>query len=103
MLDGCCCYTGGDVELPALITITMRKARKEHKCYECGDTILPGDLYENVRGLWDGAWSEYKTCRVCTAIRRDFCCDGFIYGTLWETLHECLVDLSEDDDGKWLR
>jgi len=30
--------------------ITIRTARKEHECCECGETIKPGQRYEYVAG-----------------------------------------------------
>lgn len=42
------------------IAVTIRKARKEHRCY-CGLPILPGTSYERTVGVVDGeirVWIE---------------------------------------------
>jgi len=46
---------------PEVMTEEIRKARKAHRCCECGGKIAPSDTYEYVKGLWDGDWSEFKT------------------------------------------
>lgn len=43
-------------------------ARVRHRCTECGGPILPGERYDRVASLYDGAWSHYKTCPRCMAI-----------------------------------
>lgn len=82
-----CIDAGYDGEGPEICQEITRTARKQHECCECDDTIEPGDQYEHAKGLWDGSWDEFRTCRICAAIRRDFC-NGFIYGTLWESMRE---------------
>jgi hypothetical protein len=57
------------------------KARKEHRCDECGETIKARDLYENATGLWEGIWETYKTCARCVLVRSDFF-RGWLYGNL---------------------
>jgi hypothetical protein len=47
----------------------IRTARKQHKCEECAEPILPGDKYEAVIGKWDGFISTFKTCERCVDIR----------------------------------
>ncbi len=83
----CCCIDY--VDKPAVINVKMVRARVNHTCCECCDTIVPGDKYERAKGLWNGGWSEYKTCRTCAAIRRDMFTCGFVYGALDEDLMEC--------------
>jgi hypothetical protein len=46
-----------------------RKARKAHKCEECGSAIKPGQRYEHVFGKWDGRLDSFKTCERCIALR----------------------------------
>lgn len=48
------------------------RARKEHRCCECGDPISVGDLHEHVRGLCDGAWGSWRTCARCLNVRTDY-------------------------------
>lgn len=44
-------------------------ARKEHKCYECGRKIMPGERYESAFGIGDGTAYNMPTCPHCIAIR----------------------------------
>lgn len=63
------------------------KARKRHKCCECGGKIEPGQVYKYVIGIWDGDLSTFKTCLVCSRIARDFCCEhGSLREHLWDVL-----------------
>ena len=49
-----------------------RKARKDHKCIYCGETIPKGEVYIWEKGIYDGdiyEWHEHKKCyEVCNAI-----------------------------------
>lgn len=49
----------------------IRTARKEHKCYECGRKIEPGNGYENVSAIWERGepWQTVKTCGNCVNLR----------------------------------
>jgi len=85
---------------PAVCATSTRTARKEHHCCECGELIGKGQRYENVRGLWDGHWSEFKTCAPCAAIRRDFLSCGWTYGMLWQDLWDAFG--GDDDAEDWL-
>ena len=66
-------------------SIRYRKARKPHRCCECGDIIEPGQVYEYATACFDYSWSDWKTCRICVAVRNDHGCFG---GDLWERLIE---------------
>lgn len=46
------------------------RSRKEHKCCECGGTILNRQDYHYFVGLWDdfGTW---KTCFHCSELRSE--------------------------------
>lgn len=92
--------------MPSCSTVTHRVARKEHRCYECGGTIAPLDVYECTSGIWDGSPNRFKVCQHCEEARdwlledTDWvaCCneaggvDGegavFFYGQLSEHLLE---------------
>ena len=102
MFDGTCVcdWRTEDNDQPALFSEKMVKARKEHKCCECHEPIKPGNIYELVKGLWQGDWGTYKTCRVCAQIRKDFMSCGWIYGGLWEALRDSLAEKNEET-GKW--
>ena len=90
MTDVVCCPLGGGDECPAsAYTQKNRRAAKEHRCTECGETITKGTMYEYVKGLWDGAWSAYKTCLSCVEIRDHFACvSGWLFGEVWSQIEE---------------
>lgn len=81
--DACIGSSGGDYPAEVCGTLIVR-ARKPQKCCECKDPINPGDHYEVTSGKWDGDWMSFKTCLPCKEIREAFCCDGWVYGSLWE-------------------
>lgn len=73
------------------------RARKPHRCYECGDTIAVGDDHECVSGKLGDGFATFRTCRTCQRIRDEYCC-SYIYGELRETLREML---GIDYAGEW--
>lgn len=85
---------------PAVYDLTIRKARKTHRCYECNRSIEPGERYEDVKSLFDGIWDRFRTHLSCAGIRRDFCCN--VHGSVGETFHETYGfspwEHVEDDD-----
>lgn len=50
------------------MTQKYRIARKPHICYECGNTIEKGDIYQITSGVWDGRPASFKWCDTCTTI-----------------------------------
>ena len=54
---------------PEFHFLTTPKARKIHKCNECGCNIKIGEIYEKVNGKWEGIINTMKTCPDCIAIR----------------------------------
>lgn len=86
-----CCPLSNDgyEDGPSCCTESIRKARKEHWCCECRETIKVGDRYEYVSGIWDGRADSYKTCLLCKEIRDHFSCGhGWVYGEVWSQLTE---------------
>jgi hypothetical protein len=89
-MKDCTCVCEVDVhEWPQFHQVATRKARKRHRCCECNEPIMPGQLYEHVSGKWDGTFSVVRTCLRCARIRDDFC-RSYIYGGLREALWHCL-------------
>jgi hypothetical protein len=81
-----------------------RKARKQHVCEECRETIEVGERYHYATFLTaDGDWGDYTCCAPCHRIQQDYapCC---ALGMLRDTIEECLgfdyvtYDGSDDDD-----
>ncbi len=60
----CSCDFGG----PECFSEAQRVARKEHRCVECGGTIVKGDIYRHMSGIWDGTPDTFKWCDTCTTI-----------------------------------
>lgn len=65
----------------------IRTARKEHKCLECEEPILPGEKYHYFSQCFDGGWEHFKVCATCEKIRNDFCAP---FGCLMEELYQYL-------------
>lgn len=60
-----------------------RRARKEHDCCACHQTIRKGDRYVYVSSVYDGAVYTYKRCLRCEAMHshlaRKMAADGETY------------------------
>lgn len=102
--DVCVHEEGGDCG-PEFYQEKTLKARKQYKCNECRDPILPGSIYVRMVGKWDDEFQTIRTCECCDEIRAVFFCDGWIYGMMWEgmveqafprltTASKCFTDLS---------
>lgn len=76
-----------------------RRARKPHKCYECGRDIAAGEKYLNEATLYEGSKETIKTCLHCKVVR-DWLfneCGGWLYGGVKEDIRE---HVAEYDYGK---
>lgn len=80
------CIWMGDGETGEFSRTSRPKARKQHQCCECGDTIRVGQQHEYAVGKWDGIMDHYRTCDPCVEIRNTFCCDGYAFTCLWEEI-----------------
>jgi hypothetical protein len=81
------CIGGSIDEVCEFIHIQDRKARKPHKCCECGKEIVKGEKYEHARGKCEGEMWSSETCLVCREIAEAFYCDGRMFGgELWEEM-----------------
>ena len=70
----------------------IRKARKQYKCCECGESINIGDDYEYFRGCWNGDFETYRICKVCNNIRKDLFCGAFLFGNMWDEIKEAMCN-----------
>jgi len=78
---------------------TLRKARKSHKCIECGSAIVPKERYWVTSGIFDGDPFRRKTCQDCQeVIEYLLACPGFdcLEEDLFTELRNC--DLTTFDD-----
>ena len=56
-----------------------RKARKPHKCAECGKKIQPGELYEYAISVYEGDFTARKTCEKCSDLADSLADVGFCW------------------------
>lgn len=82
---GCACEIEIDTRDcgPSFVSISMRTAKKDHLCFECGDVIKKGTRYEKTSGVWDGTFATFKTCRGCLSLREEFFRSAYYYGRIW--------------------
>ncbi len=74
-----------------------RKARKEHRCCECGGIIRAGESYTYHHGILDGSGCSFKVCQDCQYLR-DWFEKQTVYpedGVAFEELYEHVF---ESDD-----
>lgn len=58
------------------------KARKEHKCSECGGTIAAGETYRSVAYKFEGEFGSDKVCDPCREAAGEFEYH-IVGGSLW--------------------
>ena len=96
------CDCSVDVDnAPTCWTSTLRRARKTHRCIECGRAIVPGERYEVYSGLSEGKPFRHKTCLGCYHIREHFCSHGYYVGDVVALVFECLGFNYTDDPDEW--
>jgi len=77
------------------------KAKKQHKCCECGRAIQPGETYRHLWGVWDGDPKTFKTCDDCLGLedwardQMDCFCPRF--GDLRQEVLDMVHDSGEQD------
>ncbi len=62
-----------DCEPIAVQDQEVRRARKEHRCSACRETIRRGDLYERDFAVWGGSANVVKRCMRCEALYQELC------------------------------
>ena len=84
-----CMYDDGECRAE-FYSATERKARKSHKCAECGRVIAPGETYQWVAAKWDGQIDTIKTCAHCVIAQKWLTkeCGGFLHHAVIEDLRE---------------
>lgn len=95
-MGNCCCIYVDDY--PDICHQKIVRARKEHRCTECGATIAPGRLYERASMLMDGRWDTFTTCARCVNVRDEFFTCGYYFGGIREHFQECFgFDYARDE------
>lgn len=74
------CLYFDDCEPADVFHVENRRARKTWHCDECRCEISVGNEYEYAAMLFDGEWTHYRTCLICSEIRGAFSCGGVMYG-----------------------
>jgi len=90
---GVCIFSGYEGEANDFMSDEVRRARKPYRCCECGRNIAVGEKHEYARGASGGDFWAERTCLICSEIRKAFCCDGWIYGSLWDGMHWVMGEL----------
>lgn len=77
-------------DVPSCYWETRPRARKPHKCCECGTRIEPGEDYHRIAGVWDGEFGCFKSCAACETLRGLLHAEGVdvYYGGLYEAIEE---------------
>ena len=84
-----CCPLSEADDCATVYNVDTRRARTEHACVECRVPITRGEQHVYTTMLFDGAWSSYRMCLLCTEIGDHFSCGrGRILETLWSDLEE---------------
>lgn len=75
---------------PSAFWKTSPRARKTHRCYECGTTIQIGERYRCVAGIWDRQFERFTICTPCARLQ-DYMLEidaPACYGALKEAIRE---------------
>lgn len=93
------CDCGHD--MPTVHHASMRTAREQHQCGECGVGIMPGERYEHVWGVWDGIPETQKTCARCLDLRdwvtAHVPCVCWQYGNMRDDVMSAIDDYSPSE------
>lgn len=74
------------------------RAKKAHRCRECGRTIEPGQVHLKNVQLFEGYWNTTRICMECEEVRKAIArveeehgCHGDSaycpFGDLWDAVH----------------
>ena len=95
--NGCACILRGYDDCCSVeLQNKMVKARKNHKCCECGRKIEKGEIYEYYVAVWDGDLGTFKTCKGCKIIRDELFCGGWTYGEIWAEIWENIAEIATE-------
>ena len=79
-----------------LLSNKFVKARKEHRCTECGRIVHSGEEYFKEATVFEGHFACYKTCEDCYSIRQVFFSSGWYYGGIREQMSEFIWECQGD-------
>jgi len=75
----------------------IKRAAKNHTCYECGVSIPVGTAYFYHTVFGDGTASNYKYCSDCQSVTKHFFNNGWFFGSVWDSLFDYLSENWRDD------
>lgn len=81
----CDCYWDNP---PTIYECREVKGRKEHKCSECLRVIEKGERHEYAKGLWNGDFSDFRTCKTCCDMRDEIKLTCYCHGQMMDELDE---------------
>ena len=61
-----------DCSEPDCMSVTPRRARKEHVCVECKSRIRIAQDHIQISGVWDGEPASFRLCQECDAWRQGY-------------------------------
>lgn len=87
------CYTG--LDQPKVSRTAIVRARKEHTCCECNESIRRGDDYHVVSGLWVDTFDAFKTCARCYFVREMLAREEIAEGCGYDEAYPPFTHLAE--------
>jgi hypothetical protein len=83
------CMAGGDDHCE-FFSDSRPKARKFHRCGECGREIGKGEIYRKYFGVYDGSGFSGKICLHCDVLAEwlQINCDGYLFEAIVEDFTE---------------
>jgi len=64
----------------------IHSARKIHRCFECGCIINPKESFYYHSLFYHRDIRNYKICTDCQTIIDTFFANGWVFGTVWDSL-----------------
>jgi hypothetical protein len=81
----CDCYWDNPPKFYECRTV---RGRKEYKCSECMRVIEKGEKHEYAKGLWEGDFSQFRTCKTCSDMRDEINLTCYCHGHMFDELDE---------------
>lgn len=74
----------------------QRRAKKAHKCDECGREIASGEIYRYCKWIFEREWSTSKMCGHCDVAAKWLLknCGGFLTHGIYEDIQEHVDEYS---------
>ena len=76
---------------------TRVKAKKAHRCGECGGQIVPNENYLRYSGFCEGKAFSHKMCECCSLILSEYVYESNCMDDEWPELGSLQYHLFESD------